>query len=364
MRRLARSCYRHRRAVVGLWVVLLAGLIALSSVAGGVFKVDFALPGSETQRAFELLQEHNFDDRSGEQAQVVFQSDAGIADPAVQAAMEQLFSEIPQRVEGVTVVSPYSEAGSFQVSQDGTIGYAELQFSDRKSAQYVDDADEIRSLRDKVQVDGLEVELGSDIFAEEAFGSSEGIGLLLAVVILLVAFGSLLAMGLPIATALVGIGCGAAVVTLIANVMDMPDFTLQAVSMIVDRRRDRLRPVHRHPLPRSAPSGSGTRRAPSSSRSTPPGGRCCSPGRRWSSPSSGCSCSTSTRSVASPSGPPSACSLTMLASVTLLPALLGFVGHNIDRFGLPGRKRRSSSGKESFWYRWSRVSSIARGRRS
>src|SRR5690606_6973783 len=77
-----------------------------------------------------------------------------------------------------------------------------------------------------------ELELGGDRFAEEVEGGSEGIGFLAAIVILLVAFGSLLAMGLPLLTAVFGIGAGIGVVTLLANVVTMPSFTMQLVMML------------------------------------------------------------------------------------------------------------------------------------
>jgi RND superfamily putative drug exporter len=232
MQRLARFCVRRRRAVLGVWALLLVGLLTLANVAGGVFQVDFALPGSETQKALDLLETHGFEERSGEQGQIVVETDSGVVDPAVRAALEGLFARITDEIDGVQVVGPYSDDTARQIAPGGDIAYAEMNFTDRKSAEYADDADRIRELRDEVSVPGLRIELGGDIFAEEAGSPSEAIGVLLAIVILLVAFGSLLAMGLPIATALVGIGCGAAIVMLLANFLDMPDFTVQAVLMI------------------------------------------------------------------------------------------------------------------------------------
>ena len=149
----------------------------------------------------------------------------------MRAAMEQFFTKIEQDVDNVSIASPYDAENARQVSRDGTIAYAELQFKDRESADYQDAADRIIELRDEVKVDGLRVELGNQIFSKQEFGS-EAVGLLLAMIILLVAFGSLLAAGLPIATALVGIGCGVAIVQLVANGLNMPDFTTQAVLMI------------------------------------------------------------------------------------------------------------------------------------
>ena len=105
MRRLARSCYRHRRVVLALWVVLLVGLTVLANVAGGVFKVDFALPGSESQRAIDILESKGFGDRAGEQAQIVFEAEQGVDDPVVRDTMEGLFADISSSVEGVSIIS-------------------------------------------------------------------------------------------------------------------------------------------------------------------------------------------------------------------------------------------------------------------
>ena len=257
MQRLARSSYRHRRIVLGVWVVLLVGLMALASTAGGVFKVDFSLPGSESERAFDILEARGFGDRTGEQGQIVFSAPQGVDDPQVEEAMEQFFAEVENGVEGVTVVSPYTEAGARQVAEDGTIAYAEVNFTDRPSSDYPTAATEILDLKDEIDVEAVKVEIGGDIFAAEAFGSSEGIGLLLAVIILLVAFGSVLAAGLPIATAAVRHRLWH---------RDRParrerdeHARLHRPGRVDDRYRrgHRLRALHRHALPRSA--GLGTR---------------------------------------------------------------------------------------------------------
>jgi RND superfamily putative drug exporter len=355
MRRLARLCYRRRRAVLALWVVLLVGLSVLASVAGGVFKVDFALPGSESQRAIDILESKGFSDRAGEQAQIVFEAEQGVDDPAVRQTMEQFFADVTDAVVGVSIVSPYSEQGAQQVALPArTIAYAELNFADRKSSQYDEDATTILELRDAISVDGLRVELGSEIFAEEAFGSSEAVGLLLAMVILLVAFGSLLAMGLPIATALFGIGCGIAIVELVANVLDMPDFTTQAVLMIsigvgidyalfiVTRYRESLK-AGRDPESATVVALDTAGRAVLFAGTTVVIALLGLLVLELDT----------FRGVAI--GTTIGVLVTMLASVTLLPALLGFTGRNIDKFGLPHRDRGEGRDRQSFWYRWSRV---------
>ena len=348
MQKLARACYHHRRSVLAVWVVLLIGLSVLAANAGGVFKVQNGLPGSESQRAFDLLKEKGFGERAGIQAQIAFTSPNGVKDPAVQQAMEQLFTKIERDVDAVTVASPYAAENARQISRDGKIAYAELQFKDRESADYQDAADRIIELRDQVKVDGLRVELGNQIFSKQEFGS-EAVGLILAMIILLVAFGSLLAMGLPIATALVGIGCGVAIVRLVANGVNMPDFTTQAVLMIsigvgidyalfiVTRYREVL------------DSGRDPESAVVVALDTA-GRAVLFAGTTVVIALLGLLVlNTETfRGVAI--GTAIGVLVTMLGSVTLLPALLGFVGRNIDRYGLPRRKQRD--GGDSFWHRW------------
>src|SRR5436190_8982578 len=156
MRRLARFCYRHRRLVLGTWVLVLAGLLVLANLFGGVFKVDFALPGSESQRAIDILEANGFGSRAGEQAQVVFEAQQGVDDPQVQQAIEQFLAEIPTVVDDVTIVSPYSEEGARQIASQGDaagkVAYAELNFADRESSDYADDAKAIDDLRQQIAV--------------------------------------------------------------------------------------------------------------------------------------------------------------------------------------------------------------------
>jgi RND superfamily putative drug exporter len=314
----------------------------------------FSLPGSESQRAFDILDQRGFGDRTGEQSQVVFEAQQGVDDPAVKAVVEDFLTKVTASVDNVAAVSPYTEAGARQVAEGRTIAYAELNFADRPSSNYVDDAKVVKALRDQIAVPGLRVELGSDIFAEQAFGSSEGIGLLLAVVILLVSFGSLLAMGLPITTALFGILCGTAIVKLVANAMNMPDFTVQAVLMvaigvgidyalfIVTRYREAL-------AKGQDPESAVVQALDTAGRAVLFAG-------------------TTViiallgllvlnldtfRGVAV--GTSIGVLTTMLGSVTLLPALLGFAGTKIDKFGLPHRRRATGEPRATFWFRWSRV---------
>ncbi|MPZ23686.1 MAG: MMPL family transporter [Dehalococcoidia bacterium] len=355
MEGLARFCYERRWLILLGWVGLLAGLWALSTGFGGEYKTEFSLPGSESQEAFDLLEERGVSERTGFTGQVVFEAEQGVNDPAVQEAIESFLAAIDSNLEDVQVNSPYDPANTHQVAQDGTIAYAELNFSNRGQEQYIADADEVKAMRDEISVPGLRVELGGDIFAEPPEFSSEVVGLIAAIIILLVAFGSILAMGLPVITALVGIGCGVALIGLVTQVLATPDFTTQVAMMIgigvgidyalliVTRYRSAL---HDGLAPRDAvvlaldTSGRAVVFA-------------------------GITVVISLLGIlmmdldfmrAVAISATLAVLLTMLASITLLPALLGFVGNSIDRLGLPHRAARAEGTVErSFWYRWSRV---------
>ena len=235
LQRLARTCFRRRWVVLGVWVAILFVLNMLANgVIGSNFRTDFKLPDTESRTVFQLLEKAN-PDRSGTTSQIVFQDAAGVTTPEVQQAMQGLFDKVDQ-LKGVEVVSPYAEqAGgprSRQITDDGTIAFAELNVSDRSQSQYTSLAKHIRDLGDQVNIQGLNLQYGGDMFAEFTVPSSELLGILAAIIILLVAFGSVLAMGLPIGTALFGLGTGISLVVLGSHLFSMPDFSTQLAAMI------------------------------------------------------------------------------------------------------------------------------------
>jgi putative drug exporter of the RND superfamily len=353
LKRLARLCYRRRWRVLAAWVVFLVAVSVVSSAAGGVFRNEFSLRGSESKEASDFLEERGFDTRAGFSGQIVFATDQGVENPSVRQAMEDLFARVERTVSRTQVVSPYEPGDARQISENGQIAYAEVNLADRPDAEFSSAADDIKAEAEDVKVPGLQVELGGELFGEQELPASEAIGVLLAIVVLLIAFGSVLAAGLPILTALFGIGTGIALVQLTANGLTMPDFTTQAVAMIgigvgidyalliVTRYRQALRDGHQ---PESAVALS----ADTAGRSVVFAG------------------TTVVIAVLGmlliqvPAvqglaiGIALGVLMTMLAAVTLLPAVLGFVGHNIDKFGLPHKKRAEGEVRESFWHRWSR----------
>ena len=226
---IARFCVRRRRFVVfGAWIPLVLLIGALTGAAGGNFRSDFILPDSESREVQELLETVN-PTAAGFSAQIVFKSERPLTDPEYRGPIDALLSEVDQ-VEGVAVVSPF--ANPQQIAETGFIGFARLEITNRSQSEMMSVADDITAIGDQVRVSGLQIEYGGEAFAKFEMPESEALGLLAAMVILVLAFGSILAMGLPIGTALLGLGLASAVVTLLSHVVSMPDFTTSMVAMV------------------------------------------------------------------------------------------------------------------------------------
>ncbi len=162
------------------------------------------LPSGEARDVQDRL-EAVLPDRAAFSGSIVIKAEQGIDDPAVQERFEQLMT-IADETAGITITSPYDQPN--QISQDGTIAFAQLDVADRPFEELVDDGKEIRDAGDELPpIEGVQIEYGGDLFSEFELPESEVYGILAAVVILIIAFGSVLAMGLPIGTALFGLGC-------------------------------------------------------------------------------------------------------------------------------------------------------------
>jgi RND superfamily putative drug exporter len=227
--RLARFSARRRRLMVfGIWIPLLIGLGVASATLGSDFATEFDIPDSETSDVQALLEAAS-PQRAGFTGEIVFRADNGVTDPAVQEAMNTLFERV-DALEEVSLTSPYD--APTQISQSGTIAFAALDIAITTQGEALAISEEIQHLDDDINVPGLQIEYGGNVFAEFELPASEAYGLLAAMIILVLAFGSILAMGLPIGTALIGLGVGASLVTVASNVLPMPDFTTSLVAMI------------------------------------------------------------------------------------------------------------------------------------
>ncbi|HKH63968.1 MAG TPA: MMPL family transporter [Solirubrobacterales bacterium] len=238
MRRFATWTTGHRKTVIISWVVALFAMIAISSSVGADFSEEFSLPDSDSKEALDLLEE-KFPAQSGETAQIVFKADSGVEAAAVKQKMERVFSEVEKEPHVSEVASPYEGGGAAAVSDDGKIAYATVQFNVAGPDLDTEEAERVMKTAQAAAGDGLQIELGGSPIEEvrgeeeeEEEGFSEAIGLLAAIVVLLLTFGSVVAMGLPIITALFALGVGVSFITLGTHVFNTADFAPQLAFMI------------------------------------------------------------------------------------------------------------------------------------
>lgn len=354
----ARFCARHGWLVLLAWLALAAALVVGAARAPGATTDDFTLPGSESRRAADLL-----GDRPAEpQGRLVVSAPAGVRAPEARRAVTALIARM-NTVPGVTVAArtpaegsrsrPPSEAPYEQVSADGTVATVPISHTDQEGAT------KLKEVRDSFRpptasgtpgTPVLTVELSGDDFAGFTPGGlTEGIGLLAAAVILLVAFRSLIATALPLLTGVTGVVCAVSLLSLLGNVVPTPGFAVYVTIMlglgvgidyallVVTRFRTSL--------------GEGLTVEDAVVRAMTTAGRSVlfagitviitGAGILILGPSLG-------GGIALAAG----CGvlMVMLTALTLLPALLGLLGTRVDRLSLPHRRGPADSSAR----RWSR----------
>ena len=227
MAALARWCVQRRLLSVLLWLLAFAGVAAGAAVAGTTYSNDYQVPGTESGRATELLHE-GFPQLGGDSDTVVWHTTSG----SVRAAdVEQTMSRALDRIENLpavaSVTSPYDGPGTGRVSEDGRTAYASVTFDDQAEDIAKGEAQAVVDTAKSAETHGLQVELGGSAVAlTESSGGhvAEIVGVLVAAVVLFLAFGSLAASLLPIATALVGVGTAYAGIVLLGHAMTVADF--------------------------------------------------------------------------------------------------------------------------------------------
>jgi RND superfamily putative drug exporter len=237
MLRLARWSTTHRLYVAIGWVVLLLAVNAVAQSTGGAsYSNNFTLPKSDAQRAADLLQQ-SFPAQAGDRDTIVFKvTGATVNDPAVKTRMSALFARVARLPHVSGVVSPYSgRAAGETISRSGQIAFATVIFDQKANTLPVSAAKRVIAAAEATRQPGLRVELGGQAIEQsqqEGFALTTAIGLLAAMVVLLVTFGSLVAMGLPIVTALLGLGTGLGLIALFTHVVDTPNFSSELAAMI------------------------------------------------------------------------------------------------------------------------------------
>jgi RND superfamily putative drug exporter len=236
MLKLARWSTTHRKYVVIGWIALLIGVNMLAQSAGTSYSNNFTLPNSDSQRAADLLQ-RSFPAQAGDRDTIVYKVSSGtVLDPAVRARMSATFARVAKLPHVAGVISPYSGAAAGKaISADGQIAFATVVFDRKANLLPKSAAERVVSTARAAGRPGLQVELGGQAIesTEQAgFGLSTAVGLLAAIIVLLLTFGSLTAMGLPIVTALFGLGTGLGTIALFTHVVDTPDFSSELAAMI------------------------------------------------------------------------------------------------------------------------------------
>ncbi|MGA5809201.1 MMPL family transporter [Streptomyces cellulosae] len=221
--------------VLVLWVGALFGLGVTASSAGTNYAEVFSLPDTDSKRAHDLMRQA-FPERAGDTDTVVWKTDEGtVRDAAVRSRMEEALAEIG-RMEGVgAVAGPYDARGAAQISEDGRIAYAQVTFAEQADAVPKDLVQDVVDTAQAAAGDGLQVELGGQAVTrvqEPPTGTAELVGILAAAVVLFVAFGSLFAMLLPILVAVFGVAGGMFGTQLISHVTDVPELASLLATLI------------------------------------------------------------------------------------------------------------------------------------
>jgi putative drug exporter of the RND superfamily len=346
--RLGAFIHRHRGRVVLAWLVGLVAVIALTPLVRGSFNADFETKGSESAKAAALLQEH-FKGRTGDTVTVAWKANAGAQSPAVRARVQR-FLQGAERLEGI------GGAGRTRVSRDGRIAQTTLEL-DRRPWNVPDaTGTSLVHLAERSSGDGLTIALGGNTIRSAEGGGTgpEGVGLLAAAVVLLIAFGSIVAAGLPLAVALFGLGISASLIGVLAAVVDVPSFApavagllgigvgIDYALLVLTRFRTTL--------------NGGADVEPAIVESVATAGR--------SVLVAGTTVLISVlglflMGVSYLQGVALSASLAVLtvmaAAVTLLPALLSLAGPRVNRLRLPGMRRSLAAERPAPAARWSRM---------
>ena len=353
--RLGHVMFRRRRVVLAVWLAALSAVVVLANVAGGASSERFTIPGTEAQRAIDLLEER-FPAQSGSDARVVFAAPAGetLTDAAHRETVAAALAEIGSGGDVLGVTDPYA-TGS--VSADGTVAFADVRYGEQASEVSEEALDELTAVAETVRGAGLDVQFGGDVMyanTEEPAESSELIGIGVAIIVLLISFGSVVAMGMPLLTAIVGLGIALSGLTVAANVLDVSSIAPILATMIglavgIDYA---LFIVTRHR--QNMAEGFTVEEAAARANATA-GGAVVFAGITVVIALAGLSVVGIPFLTVMGLAAAFAVLVAIAIAVTLIPALLGFAGHNIDRWRI-GRARTGAhaESQRTLSARWAR----------
>ena len=354
MLRMTRWTLAHRWTVVVVWIAVAGGLLAGTHALGTRSSNNFSLPGTSSQRAVDLLTSR-FPAQAGDSDQIVFHARAGtVTSRGVRSVVVPLLSRVAGLPHVSAVVSPYAPGGH-AISKDGTIAFATVTFNEPAAQLPKAAVDRVINTAEAARSPRLQIELGGGAIEQveqTSIGFATAVGLIAAIVILLIALGSFVAMGLPIVSALLGLGVGIGLIGLASRVVNLPSVASELALLIglgvgidyalfvVTRYRDAYRD-----------NGGDVKRAIELAMN--------SAGRAVVFAGTTVVIALLGMFVLGVNfldGMAIAASLGVLsvlaASITLLPALLSFAG---DRVGKPrdrARHRTPDHARPAFWARW------------
>ncbi|MGW4725796.1 MMPL family transporter [Streptomyces sp. NPDC004291] len=232
--KLGRSAFRRRRLVALLWVALLALAGVGAATAPAATSSSFSIPGTEAQRAFDLLEERfPGAGADGATARVVFKAPEGqkVTDPAHKAVVEETVAALKSGSDQiVSVADPYTAQA---VSQNGSTAYVSVAYKVNAMELTDETREALKQAGHQAQGKGLTVEVGGDALQTmPETGAGEIVGVVVAGIVLVITFGSLVAAGLPLLTAIIGVGIGVSSITALANVLDLGSTTSTLAMMI------------------------------------------------------------------------------------------------------------------------------------
>ncbi len=352
--RWATVAFRHKWRVFSAWAVLIALAVGLSSAFGTEYATTLVLPGTEAQRAVDVLNDR-FPSAAGDSATIVFQANAGVDDPSMRSRIETFLAETATLPNVVTVSAPYDDPSA--VSDDGAMAYATVQYDKPTNDVDVESVRTLLALVERSSGEGLQVEAGGPITnaaADATMSNSELIGIAVAMVILLLMFGSIIAMGLPIITAVVGLALALVLAPVVANSFTLTGGITDAfIAMIglgmgidyalfiLNRYRDGL-------LDGFTVEQAAVRAINTSGRAVVFAGITVAIGLLG----------LTAMGLPFVTGIGVAGAIAVIVSVAvaifLMPAVLALVGRSVLRWRIPGLGRRTE-GQNAFWWRWGRI---------
>jgi putative drug exporter of the RND superfamily len=350
---LGRACVRWRFVVLGLWLVLVVALVIVAREAGSQTTNNVTLPGAGSQSATDLLSDRFPSQAYGSNPLVVATDSGKLTDSKYSKAIDSSVSNLKKTPHVTAAVSPLSNAGSGALSKDKQIGYISVALDVGQGSITEDEAQAVLDAANPAKRAGLETAIGGYVGQELSkpdTGASDKIGIAAAMVILLLVFGSAVAMGLPIVTAVLGLLCGLSVVTLLSHLADVPTTAPTLATMIglavgidyslfiVTKHRTQVAEgmeVHESIARASATAGGAVLFA---------GGTVAI---------SLLALVVADIPLVTTLGYTSAIAVAfaILAALTLLPALFGLLGSHVSALTLPFRRGRASETQSPWWTR-------------